>query len=356
MIRPTGLAPWQRVTAGLATVALLSGCSSAPRNFTARPATPPGDAPAFERAQVSCQEQVAAGKRDRFDADRGSSAGVGVAVGAATLLSSAAGAASAGSSIVAAEAAVWAGGMTLLLAPLVVFATSRYIRSGKEDEIKQAMTTCLAERGYTVGDWELTAAAAPTTASPTGAAAQGAPTNTAALIPVPGSTAAGLREGDRLTFRDSDSISGVKIAEYTWVLDSVNAERISINSGAIIMAADGTPIKGLDSMTHIYGYNRSGASSSVKFRVPWINKDQVMEISARGAETIRVAGRELNGTRYKIDGFASTIPPGRPVVGAGAPVSGEMLIDSSSGIVLRLKVKSAHISYDLHRNISDIAR
>ncbi len=169
-------------------------------------------------------------------------------------------------------------------------------------------------------------------------------------------TSTALAPGDRLTFRDTDLISGVKIAEFTWVVDSATSERVSFNGGTIVMAADGTPIKPPDSVIHVYGYSRCGASSSAKFRVPGINKDQVMELSARGPETIRVAGREFNGIRYIIDGFASTITPGRPYLGAGASVSGEMLIDGSTGIVLRLKTSSRHPSYDVHRNLVDIAR
>ncbi len=144
---------WKRITAGSLVVALLAGCSSAPRKFTPRLAEQPGDTSAFKRADGSCKDQVAAGKREQFEHDRGTSAGVGTAVGVGIAAASVAGT---GTSMVAAAAAGTAAAASLLIfAPIAIFATSRYIRSGKEAEIKQAMTTCLADNGYAVSEWQL---------------------------------------------------------------------------------------------------------------------------------------------------------------------------------------------------------
>ena len=146
----------QRIGAATLALALLAGCSSAPRNFRPRLAQEPIDAAGFQRVHDSCKQQVAQGQRENFAADRGTSGGVGVAVGAGL---TAATVSSAGTSMVAAAAVSTAVvASMLILAPLAMFATSRYIRSGKEGEIKQAMGRCLSASGYAVSDWELTPA------------------------------------------------------------------------------------------------------------------------------------------------------------------------------------------------------
>jgi hypothetical protein len=53
-------------------------------------------------------------------------------------------------------AAAMAGGAVLLVAtPLAIYGVSRAIRAGKEKEIKQAMTACMAENGHPVSEWKV---------------------------------------------------------------------------------------------------------------------------------------------------------------------------------------------------------
>jgi hypothetical protein len=61
-----------------------------------------------------------------------------------------------GSTMVGAAAAGTAAAASLLIvAPLAIWATSRVIRSGKEDEINAAMTACMAQSGFAVTEWAL---------------------------------------------------------------------------------------------------------------------------------------------------------------------------------------------------------
>ena len=151
--------PWRRAMTKVLALALVlpsTGCSSAPRHHEPRLAAQPTDHAAFGRSHQSCREQVAAGKRDRFDTDRGTSAGVGVAVGTGVAAATVAGTGTtmAGSALAGTAAAV----TLLVVAPLAIWATSRYIRAGKEEEIQQAMSLCLAQNGYMVQGWELSPA------------------------------------------------------------------------------------------------------------------------------------------------------------------------------------------------------
>lgn len=65
-------------------------------------------------------------------------------------------AALAGSSLAAgAVAGAAAAASLLIVAPLAIFATARYLRAGKENEIRDAMAACLAAGGYRVSGWTL---------------------------------------------------------------------------------------------------------------------------------------------------------------------------------------------------------
>lgn len=169
----------------------------------------------------------------------------------------------------------------------------------------------------------------------------------------------GLVTGDRLTFEDSDSTSGVVTGSTTLVLDNVSVDRLSFNEGKIVTARNGTPIKGQTSAGFVYGHNRDGSSSTGKFRVPDISSDQNMNLTFAGSDTIKVANREIRIVRYKIDGYASSKGANGAFVNGlatGSRVSGEMLVDSSSGMIVKLSTKSAYPNYQISRNLVDISK
>jgi len=169
----------------------------------------------------------------------------------------------------------------------------------------------------------------------------------------------GLRAGDRLQFQDYDSISGAEIAKTTLILDDVTADRLSFNGGDIVTGRDGMPVKGQTATAIVYGHNRDGSNSAGKFRVAGFKNDQDMNLTAVGPETIKVANREIRVMRYKIDGYSSTEnPTGEHVqnIRLGAPVSGEMLVDNLSGMVVKLNTKSRYPAYQISRALVDISK
>jgi cell division septation protein DedD len=147
-----------RILTGLAVVVLIGGCSTRPREFRAKLATPAPDQPAFERDLQICQVLVRKGVRGNFAqtaAQLGVGAAVGTGVGAAVTtaaLSSAGTGISSLGNIAAAPAAGAAA--AFIVAPLAIFGVSRVIRSGREKKYKAALGTCLTEYGYTASGWE----------------------------------------------------------------------------------------------------------------------------------------------------------------------------------------------------------
>ena len=135
----------------VAAATLAQGCSSRPREFNPKLATPVADPAALEAAAAECRQLLVEGKLDSNG--RLGSAGAGVAAGATVGLAGSAAATSAG----------LYGGMaiasaTIFALPVVVlggaWGMSRIKRAKKEKAIRQAMTGCLKDRGYDVSSWE----------------------------------------------------------------------------------------------------------------------------------------------------------------------------------------------------------
>jgi len=156
--------------AALGAAAALAGCASHPRGFTPVMAQAPADQAAFEAAFNVCSADVAAGRRESFRSGRGASAAGGLAIGGAAAIATGASAAS-GAGMLAGTAA--GAGLALglvVFAPLAIVGVSYVQRANKEREIKTAMTTGLAEEGYTIDDWRVPARGATGPSSPTRAA------------------------------------------------------------------------------------------------------------------------------------------------------------------------------------------
>lgn len=155
----------------LAIAAVLVGCASNPRGFSPVMAQSPADQAAFEAAFNVCSQQVADGRRESFRSGRGGSALVGGAIGGTAAVATT-GSAVAGAGLVGAAAAGPILAISaVVFAPLALYGVSRVQRANKEREIRDAMTTCLAEDGYQVTDWRLvrgepTGPVSPTRAAP----------------------------------------------------------------------------------------------------------------------------------------------------------------------------------------------
>jgi hypothetical protein len=138
----------------IAAVALVSGCSTRPREFRANVVASLPVERNFDTDMRECQVMVRKGiKKDfrRTAAQVAAGAGGGIAIGVAatsvalsnaTTLSGALGATSVGG------AAMSVGG------PLIAFGVSRIIRTGREKKYRAGLESCLGEYGYQVAGWE----------------------------------------------------------------------------------------------------------------------------------------------------------------------------------------------------------
>lgn len=141
---------------GLAVVtALVSGCSTRPRNFAANLSAPVESRSEFETTYRTCLTMVQSGQKSGFkNAAVKIGAGAGV-VGAGLAVGGAASAGAVGTG----WAGIGAGAGTALAAATVFvgaagFGMTRLIRGGRERKFKRNMSSCLGEFGYTVESWD----------------------------------------------------------------------------------------------------------------------------------------------------------------------------------------------------------
>lgn len=131
----------------------LQACSSRPREFRPTFAATPASQADVDSAYATCQQLFVAGKLD--SAGRTGSAGVGAATGAGMAVAGGAAAASVGGYGGLALASA-----TVVLLPFAVlggaWGMSRVKRAKKERAIKDALSGCMAERGYPVAGWTKT--------------------------------------------------------------------------------------------------------------------------------------------------------------------------------------------------------
>lgn len=102
---------------------------------------------------AECRTMVAAGRRSNFRSDAGAT-GAGLAIGAGAAMVTAGSAASGAGMLAGPAAAAGLGIGLVMFAPIAIFGVTRAVRASKEREIKTALTTCLAEHGYAVEEWE----------------------------------------------------------------------------------------------------------------------------------------------------------------------------------------------------------
>lgn len=134
--------------------ALVSGCSTRPREFRPTLASPAADEGKYAETLLQCQVMVRQGVKGNF-ATTLAQLGVGSAGGMAAGLAVASAFTGATSTGFVNSAAIGAGSSALVVAgPLVGFGVSRLIRTSREKKYKGALGTCLTEFGYTATSWE----------------------------------------------------------------------------------------------------------------------------------------------------------------------------------------------------------
>ena len=132
---------------------LVQGCSSRPREFTPTPGIATAEAAGFDQAYATCTQLMVAGKLNQDG--RSGSLGAGAAAGAATAAVGAGTVAAVGPSMGALAAA----SATVVLLPFAViggaWGMAKMKRAKKEAAIKNVISGCLQERGYSVASWEM---------------------------------------------------------------------------------------------------------------------------------------------------------------------------------------------------------
>src|SRR4028118_1362378 len=131
---------------------LVQGCSSRPREFTPTLGIATAEPSGFDQAYATCTQLMVAGKLNQDG--RSGSLSAGAAAGATTAAVGAGTAAVIGPSMGALAAA----SATVVLLPFAViggaWGMAKMKRAKKEETIKNMISGCLQERGYSGASWE----------------------------------------------------------------------------------------------------------------------------------------------------------------------------------------------------------
>jgi hypothetical protein len=182
-----------------------------------------------------------------------------------------------------------------------------------------------------------TAAAMPTDAAPL----QGP-------SPVPGTTP--FVAGDKLIYKTREPVSGVDQGESSMTISSISNGEIGFDDGSLVMSTQGVIAKGNVARNTILGVDVSrlypGNRLQGKFRIVGARvQDVSVDLTVVGVETLEFLGRRINAIRLDASGYATRELILAGGVGLGAPFSGTLTVDSSTGIVISMKIKSQNPMY-----------
>ena len=161
--------------------------------------------------------------------------------------------------------------------------------------------------------------------------------------------------GVRLTFLDSDVISGVSSGETTLTLVETTATQRIYNDGALVTSLDGTPVKGAAHANILYGVGAReivrGGNWNGRYRAAGIADDVPVTLTVLRKETKVVSGHRFEATRIGIEGYATRSQLYGQSTNNGAYFSGEALVDNATGLVLQLQVTCRHPAYPVRREL-----
>lgn len=186
-----------------------------------------------------------------------------------------------------------------------------------------------------------------------GAVAQNATSPTAATpiqVAPQGDGSGSFLVGDRLTYRLREPVSGADQGESKVAISSIANGQIGFDDDSLIMGTQGTLIKGSVTRPTILGVDVSrlqpGNRIQGKYRIVAARvKDASADLTVTGVEILEFSGRRINAVRLNVSGYAERDIPGVPPAGLGAPFSGTVLVDASTGVVISMKVKSQNPMY-----------
>jgi hypothetical protein len=147
--------PLRGAATAFALLGMLAGCSTTPRAYAPVNTIAPADQAAFAAAFERCSADVQTGRTSNFREGRGRSVAGGAAIGAAAGVGAAA-AVVPGTGMLGGVAA-GAGLATgfILVAPIAIIGMTAAKRARNERVVREAMTACLAEDGFTGTEWRL---------------------------------------------------------------------------------------------------------------------------------------------------------------------------------------------------------
>jgi hypothetical protein len=177
-----------------------------------------------------------------------------------------------------------------------------------------------------------------------------APIPAKALAPLPS------RIGTRYVLRELDVISGAPTGESSLTLTGLSASESEFNDGAVIVSLNGQPTRHAAGGGAIVGIRvkelTPGSRVNASF-VPFGGADTVaLELMVGTVETLpetlgalRVARLQVNGYTGRTGGFSQN-----------SPMTGEMMVDLDTGLVVMAQVNSRAPNYTMRRELVKVVR
>jgi hypothetical protein len=179
-------------------------------------------------------------------------------------------------------------------------------------------------------------------------AAPAAPAGRSILIePGPKTGISGLR----FLLRDTDPLTRVRMSDSLVMVESISDRGTTINGGYTTLDATGQLLTGTVPLPHVAGLGGGRLSPGMVMTaslIPTASYPPVeVRMSVLGKETLFLSGREIAVVRCSISGYA---PRGANLGMSGALISGDIVVEPATGLVLSANVQSRHYYYAFVRN------
>ena len=191
----------------------------------------------------------------------------------------------------------------------------------------------------------------PSVTAPAGAgAAAGGGAASASTPPSPFGT------GDRLVFRSFDPISGVPGAESTLQLTRLDGSAVEFDAGAWVTDASGNWRAGSAGGMKLIGVLRPTYPANGTWRARLesaLNANDFIEgtVQSAGTVDVKIGGRPVQAIRLTLRGSTSVATTAPASNFGPRPVTGQLLVEPASGVVLSITLDTAHPDLALRRQL-----
>lgn len=161
--------------------------------------------------------------------------------------------------------------------------------------------------------------------------------------------------GDRLTYRLREPVSGSAQGEVSQTISMLSDQEVGFDENRLVIGKNGSLSKGSLAQNAVLGVDVARLNAGNKIpgtlRVIGASKfDNPVDLLVLGQETMDIAGRRITAVRLEITGLVK----GGGGYNAGAPITGALVIDAATGIVISMKVKSQVFAFGTDRTLVDI--